>query len=65
MYEYRFDYEKPKYRDKAKIRHTDSMRFIVHVKFEDVYVNPTGYVEKRCETSNYDVEILLLIGKNK
>ena len=37
MYEFQYDYVKPKYSEKAKICYVDTDSFIVHVKTEDVY----------------------------
>ena len=37
MYEFQYDYVKPKYSGKAKICYVDTDSFIVHVKTEDVY----------------------------
>ena len=35
MYEFLYDYIKPKYRDKAKLWYTDIDSFITHFKTED------------------------------
>ena len=37
MYEFQYDYVKPKYSEKAKICYVDRDSFIVHVKTQDVY----------------------------
>ena len=37
MYEFQYDYVKPKYSEKAKICYVDTDSFIVHVKTQDVY----------------------------
>ena len=37
MYEFQYDYVKPKYSEKVKICYVDTDSFIVHVKTEDVY----------------------------
>ena len=37
MYEFQYDYVKPKYSEKAKICYVDTDSFIVHVKTENVY----------------------------
>ena len=37
MYEFQYDYVKPKYSEKAKICYVATDSFIVHVKTEDVY----------------------------
>ena len=49
------DYIKPKYQQNAKLcyMHTDS--FISYIKTEDVYEDIQSDVEKRFDTSNYEV----------
>ena len=42
--------------------HTD--RFFVHVRTDDVYKDIAEDVEKRFNTSNFDVDRLLPMGKN-
>ena len=37
MYEFWYDYIKPKYQDKAKLCYTDTDSFIIHIKTEDFY----------------------------
>ena len=59
MYEYWYDYAKPKYGDNAKLCNMDTDSFIVHVNLEDVYEDLGGDVETRFDTSNYEVEIPL------
>ena len=39
MYDYFYDYVKPKYRKKAKVCYMDMGSFIVHVKSEDIYAD--------------------------
>ena len=45
MYEFWYDYVKPKYGDNAKLCYMDTHSFIVHVKTYDVYKD---YVCGRC-----------------
>ena len=67
MYEFWYDYIKPKYGDKVRLssRHTDS--FIMHIKTEDFYKDIANDVERWFDTSNYDEKDNrpLLIRKNK
>ena len=37
MYEFWYDYIKPKYGENAKLRYMDTDSFIVHVKTDDIY----------------------------
>ena len=64
IYQYWYNYAKPKYRDNAKLCYMDTDSFIVHIKSEDVYENLTRDVETRSGTSN-NIKIHLPIGKNK
>ena len=59
MYEFWYDYIKPKYGD------TDS--FVTHIITEDFYEDIAGNVERWFDISNYDEndERLLPMGKNK
>ena len=67
MYEFWYDYVKPKYKDKAKPCYMDTDSFVIHIKIEDFYQDITNYVEKQFDTSNYneDDKRLLPIGKKK
>ena len=37
IYEFQYDYIKPKYGDKAKLCYTDTDSFIIHIKTEDCF----------------------------
>ena len=37
MYEFQYDYIKPKYGGKAKLCYTDTDSFIIHIKTEDCF----------------------------
>ena len=65
MYEFRYDYMKPKYGDNVKLCYMDTDRFIMHIKTEDFYKDIADDVEKRFDTSNYEVNRPLPAGKNK
>ena len=56
---------KPKYGDNVKICYMDTDSFIMHIKTEDVYKDIADDVEERFDTSNYEINRPLLIGKNK
>ena len=65
MYELWYNYIKSKYQYNAKLCYMDTDRFIVHIKTEDVYEDIADDVEKRFDTSNYEVNRPLPTGKNK
>ena len=65
MYEFWYDYIKPKYSEKANLCYMDTNSFIIHVKTEDIYKDIKEDVDKWFETSNYDVDRLLSVGKKK
>ena len=46
VYEFWFDYIKPKYQDKAKLWYTDTDSFIIHIRTEDFYKDITKDVAK-------------------
>ena len=56
---------KPKYGANVKLCYMDTDSFIMHVKTEDFYKDIAGDVEKRFDTSNYEINRPLPIGKNK
>ena len=65
MYEFWYDYMKPKYGDNVKLCYMDTDSFIMHIKTEDLYEDIANYVEKRSDTSNYEVNRPLPKGTNK
>ena len=65
MYEFRYDYMKPKYLDNVKLCYMDTDSFIMNIKKEDFYKDIGNDVEKRFNASNYEVNRPLPIGKNK
>ena len=54
MYEFWYDYIKPKYGKKAKLRYMDTDSFIMHIETEDFYKDIANDVGKWFGTSNYD-----------
>ena len=46
MYEFWYDYIKPKYQDNAKLCYMDTDSFIIYIKTEDVYEDIANNVEK-------------------
>ena len=65
MYEFWYDYMKPKYGDTVKLCYMDTDSFIVHIKTEDFYKDIANDAEKRFDTSNYECYRQLPTGKNK
>ena len=67
MYEFRYDYIKSKYGDRAKLCYTDTDSFVIYIKTEDFFEDISNDVERWFDTSNYDKndKRLLPIGKNK
>ena len=65
MYEFWYDYMKPKYGDNVKLCYTDTDSFILNIKTEDFYKDIANDVEKRFDTSNYEVDRPLSAGKNE
>ena len=56
---------KPKYGDNVKLCYMDTDSFIMHIKTEDFYKDIADDVEKRFDTSNYEINRPLPIGKNE
>ena len=65
MYEFWYDYIKPKYKNNATLYYMDTGSFIIHVKTEDCYEDITNDFKKWFDTSNYDVDRPLPKGINK
>ena len=65
MYEFWYDYMKPKHSDNLKLCYMDTDSFIMNIKIEDFYKDVANDVEKRFGTSNYEVDRPLPTGKNK
>ena len=54
LYEFWYDYLKPKYGENVKRCYMDTDSFIVNVKTDDIYKDIAEDVEKRFNTSNYE-----------
>ena len=65
MYEFWYDYMKPKYNDNVKLRYMDTDSFVMNIKTNDFYEDIASDVENRFDTSNYEVNRPLPTGKNK
>ena len=64
-YEFWYDYMKPKYNDNIKLCYMDTDSFVMSIIIEDFYKDIANDVEKRFDTSNYEVNRPLPTGKNK
>ena len=65
IYEFWYDYMKPKYDNDVKLCYMDTDSFVMNIKTEDFYKDIANDVEKRFDTSNYEVDRPLPTGKNK
>ena len=70
MYEFWYDYVKPKYGKKSKLCWKDTHSFIVYIKTDDIYKDIAEDVERRFDMLNYEpesnsIERPLPKGKNK
>ena len=67
MYEFWYDYIKPKYGNKARLCYTDTDSFVIYVKADDFYKDISNDVDNWFDTSNYNKNDNkpLEIGKNK
>ena len=65
MYEFWYDYMKPKYGNDVKLCYMDADSFIMNIKTNDFYEDIANDVENRFDTSNYEVNRQLPMEKNK
>ena len=65
MYEFWYDYMKPKHGNDVILCYMDTDSFVTNIKTEDFYKDIANDVEKRYDTSNYEVNRPLPTGKNK
>ena len=65
MYEFWYDYMKPKYGNDVKLCYRDMDSFIMNIKTNDFYKDIANDVENRFDTSNYEVNRPLPMGRNK
>ena len=52
IYNFWYDYVKPKYGEKAKLCYMDTDSFIVYIKTDDIYKDTAEDVKTRFDTSN-------------
>ena len=65
MFEFWYDYMKPKYGNDVKLWYMDTDSFVMNIKTSDFYKDIANDLEKRFDTSNYEVNRPLPAGKNK
>ena len=65
MYEFWYDYMKPKYCNDAKLCYMDTDSFVMNIKTNDFYKDISNDVECKFDTSNYEINRPLPMGKNK
>ena len=65
MYEFWYDYMKPKYGNRVKLCYMDTDSFLMNIKTNDFYKDISNDVDKRFDTSNYECNRPLPTGKNK
>ena len=67
MYEFWYDYIKPKYKEKAKLCYMDTDSFVINISTEDFFEDINNDIERWFDTSNYDKNDKrpLEIGANK
>ena len=65
MYQFWYGYVKPKYGEKAKQCYMDTNIIRAYIKTDDIYKDIAEDVEKRFDTSNYELDRSLLKGKCK
>ena len=53
MYDFWYDYMKPKYNDNVKLCYMDTDTFVMHIKTNDFYKDISYDVYDRFHTSNY------------
>ena len=63
MWEFCYDYIKPKYGEKAKLYYMDTDSFLVYIKTDDIYKEIAEGVEKKFDTSDYEIDRQIPNGK--
>ena len=61
MYEFWYDYMKPKYNGNVRFCYVDTNSFVMHIKTNDFYKDIASDVENRFDTSNDEVLILQIM----
>ena len=53
MYEFHYDYMKPKYKDNLQLSYMDTDSLVYHIKTKDFYADVAKDVQARFDTSGY------------
>ena len=56
MYEFWYDYVKPKYGERVKLCYMNSNSFVVNIKVDSIYTDIAKDVRTRFDTSNYELD---------
>ena len=56
MHEFLFDYGKPKYGENSRLCYRDTDSFTFHIKTDNIYKDTAVDVEKRFDTSNFEID---------
>ena len=65
IYEFWYNYLKPKYGEKSKLCYMDTDSFILYIKIDHIYEDIEEDVETRFDTSNFELDRPLPKGKNE
>ena len=65
MYEFWYDYIKPKHGEKARLCYINANSFIIYVRRDGIYKGIAEDVERKSDTLNYELNRPLPKGKNK
>ena len=65
MYEFWYDYVKPKFDEKGKLCYSNRDSFILYIKADDIYEDVVEGIETRFDASSYELDKPLQKGKNK
>ena len=65
MYEFWYNYIKPKYQNNAKLCYMNTDSFFINIKTKDFYEDIANDVDERFDTANYGCDRPLPTGKNK
>ena len=56
MYEFWYDYVKPKYGEKEKLCYMDTHSFFAYIKTDNIYKNIAEDIKTRFDNSNYELD---------